>query len=128
MVRYRVDAGMWLGGVSPYAVSPGKFAESRPEKVDGVDRTVPHSRVTSVYPPVAQGMFVVGRWIEKRIAGPPGATAPRWRDALRQLSAVHRGILRPGRSGPERVRIPSRGGGRGIDHPGTAGSAWTRTT
>src|SRR5690606_10775793 len=91
VVRYRLEGRMWLSGVSPYAHSPGEFIAAHPDRVDAIDRAVTYPDMQTIYPPAAQGLFVLGRWLEGIVPAPAvepagGPVEPqRWRDLLESL-------------------------------------------
>ncbi len=104
VVRYRLEGGMWLAGRSPYATSPEAFFHQQPRRADAVDRMVTYPHMHTIYPPVTQVAFVVGRGLEEFItpalrvvAGPKGhlqsppPPAGPWRRALGELTWLQRG-------------------------------------
>jgi hypothetical protein len=98
VTRYRLDGLTWLTGRSPYATTPRQMLRS--PNVDAIDRTLPGNDSYSIYPPVAQTVFIAARAIEMAILGPaklsydrPDIALHRWRPALPYLSFRHRAIV-----------------------------------
>jgi len=98
VTRYRLDGLTWLTGRSPYATTPRQML--RTSSIDAIDRTVPANDSHSVYPPVAQTVFIAARAIEMVTVGPakldadrPESAVRRWRAALPYLSFSQRAIV-----------------------------------
>jgi hypothetical protein len=65
--RYRTEGAMWLVKMSPYAHSPASYVRSGRtyrNVDDALDHEVSHPSLPSIYPPIAQASFVLGRWFE----------------------------------------------------------------
>ncbi len=98
LARYRLDGLTWLSGNSPYAVTPREvFSKSQ---IDALDRAVPMSDFHSIYPPVAQTVFIAARAVEmvafgpaKLLSRPAPLAASRWRPTLADVSWVHHGLV-----------------------------------
>ncbi|CAN5433207.1 DUF2029 domain-containing protein [soil metagenome] len=98
VTRYRLDGLTWLTGRSPYAVTPRQMLKT--PNVDAIDRTLPGNDSYSIFPPVAQTVFIAARAIEMAVVGPaklsydrPEVAVRRWRPALPYLSFRHRAIV-----------------------------------
>lgn len=91
--RYRIEGMTWLSGRSPYVTPPVAMKQSK--LLDYVDRLTPDPKSTSIYPPVAQTIFIAARGMEWAIIGPaePDRKVRTWRDALPLLSFGERGLI-----------------------------------
>ncbi|HEY8666984.1 MAG TPA: glycosyltransferase family 87 protein [Tepidisphaeraceae bacterium] len=115
LARYRLDGGMWLAGVSPYAVTPAEFS-ARGGRMDGIDATVTFPNLHTIYPPLAEGIFAAGRVIERICFGelpaqrvdPPPTMRDRevrfsgvkpWREQIGAISWQERGVALRGMAG-----------------------------
>jgi hypothetical protein len=92
--RYRVEAVTWLSGRSPYVTPPVALKNSS-NLLDYVDRLTPEPKAVSIYPPVAQTVFIAARGLELATSGPaePDLKVRSWRDALPVLSFAERGLI-----------------------------------
>ncbi len=98
VVRYRLDGLGWIAGRSPYVHTPAELLQT--DSVDAIDRTVSGRDARSIYPPVAQAIFVAARAVEMVAFGPakidaekPDAPIKLWRHALPRLTFWHRAVL-----------------------------------
>lgn len=98
VVRYRIEGLSWIAGRSPYVHPPETILLT--DSADAIDRTVSAKEMPSIYPPVAQTVFLATRAVEMVVFGPakldgvkPDATVHNWRAALPRLSFWHRAIL-----------------------------------
>jgi hypothetical protein len=89
--RYRVEGLTWLSGRSPYVTPPGALISN---KTDDVDLLARGRGRLSIYPPVAQTIFIAARGIELGM-DPADLQQPvkHWRDALPQLGIAQRGLV-----------------------------------
>lgn len=95
VVRYRLEGRMWVAGVSPYATPPEEFFAHQPDAADAIDRLVFAPTMATIYPPVAQALFVTGRAFEDVLLGPFDVPleATHWRTALDDLSWARRALV-----------------------------------
>ena len=91
--RYRVDGATWLSGRSPYVTPPILMKDSR--LIDDLDNRVKGRGQRSIYPPVAQTVFIAARGIELLITDPVKLEQPArtWRESLPQLKFAQRALI-----------------------------------
>jgi hypothetical protein len=86
VLRYRLDGRTWLGGRSPYSVTPRDFAGA-----DGIDRMAPHAQLHTIYPPVSEAIFVALASIDRQLMV-SGTEDRSWREWLRD-APVHSAVI-----------------------------------